>query len=163
MPASASASASKRVQPGLPERARLARQEHRVGRQGQVLDARLGGEEPDEAVDVLAEQRLTAGHAHLRDAEVQEHVHERVDLLEGEDVLARQPAVLVLRHAVVAPQVAAVGDRHAEASERAVVAVDEGHTCLLIIPGEQRSGGRGQGASAGPRPPWAWALSRPPL
>ena len=41
------------------------------------------------------------------------------DLLEREDVLARQPDVLLLRHAVLAAQVAPVGHRDAEVPERA--------------------------------------------
>ena len=55
-----------------------------------------------------------------------EEIRELRDLLEREHVLARQPEVLVLRHAVVAPQVAAVGHRQAETAQRPAERVDDG-------------------------------------
>ena len=42
-----------------------------------------------------------------------------LDLLEVQHVLARQPDVVVLRHAVFAAQVAAVGDRQPQVAQRA--------------------------------------------
>ena len=41
-----------------------------------------------------------------------------LDLLEVQEVLARQPDVVVLRHAVLAAQVAAVGDREPQVAQR---------------------------------------------
>ena len=48
----------------------------------------------------------------------------RRDLLEGEQALARQPDVVRLRHAVLAAQVAAIGDRDAQAAQRPAEAID---------------------------------------
>ena len=54
----------------------------------------------------------------LLDAETGEDAGQPVDLLEGEDGRAGQPHVLLLRHAVAAAHVAAVGDGDAEVAER---------------------------------------------
>ena len=61
------------------------------------------------------------------DAEGAEDVGEPADLLELEQVRARQPDVLLLGHAVVAAQVAPVRHREAQVAERAAEAVREGH------------------------------------
>ncbi len=93
------------------QRGRLLGQQHPVRGHGQVLDARVGREEPHEPVEVAPEQRLTAGETHLVHPQVGEDVHEPVHLLEGQHVIAGQPDVLLLGHAVLTAQVAAVGDR----------------------------------------------------
>ena len=72
---------------------------------------------------VAAQQRLAAGQPDLVDAERQEDVDERADLLEVQHVLARQPDVVVLRHAVFAAQVAAVGDRQPQVAQRPAEAI----------------------------------------
>ncbi len=60
---------------------------------------------------VAAQQRFAAGQTDLVHAERREDVDQPLDLFEVEDVFARQPDVVRLRHAVAAAQVAAVGDR----------------------------------------------------
>src|SRR5581483_8041579 len=59
------------------------------------------------------------------DAEADEDVDEAADLLEVQHVLARQPRVVVLRHAVFAAEVAAVGDRQAQVPQRTAEAIGE--------------------------------------
>ena len=73
----------------------------------------------DERRQVAAQERLAAGQAQPVHAERDEDVDERADLLEVQDVLARQPGVVLLRHAVRAAQVAAVGDRQPQVAQRA--------------------------------------------
>ena len=80
----------------------------------------LRREQPHEPVEVAPQQRLAAGETHLVHAEVGEDVDERGHLLEGEDVVAGQPDVLLLGHAVLAAQVAAVGDREPQVAQRAI-------------------------------------------
>ena len=101
------------------QRVRLARQQDPVGCQRQVLDRRLRREQFDQLRQVAAEQRLAAREPHPIHAERGERVHQHGDFFEVEDALARQPRVVRLRHAVLAAQVAPVGDRHAEAAQRA--------------------------------------------
>jgi len=103
---------------GLPKRLRLGGQEDAVGGDGEIADARLGGDHGHEARKILAQQRLAAREANLVHPEVGEHVHEPGDLLEGQDVAPRQPRVLLLRHAVGAPEVAAVRHRETQVAER---------------------------------------------
>ena len=71
------------------------------------------------------------GDAQLLHAEVDEHARDPLDLLEREELAARQEAVLVaedlLRHAVHAAEVAAVGDRDPQVADRPAEGVDDGH------------------------------------
>jgi hypothetical protein len=100
-------------------------QEHAVGRHRQVADARPRRETGDKGRKVAPQERLSARETHLVDAKIEEHIHQPLDFLELEDVLARQPHVLRLRHAVAAPEVAAVGDRQPQVAERALELVEE--------------------------------------
>ena len=59
------------------------------------------------------------------DAERSEHFHQPRNFLECQQFLPRQPDVILLRHAVVAAQVAAVGDRDAQAAQRPAKLVGE--------------------------------------
>jgi hypothetical protein len=98
----------------------VPRQQHAVGGQGDVAQRRLLRQHAHQHVEVLAHERLTAGQPHLFHAEVDEGVDQPTGLLEVEDVPARQPDVVLLWHAVGAPQVAAVGDRDAQVAQRAL-------------------------------------------
>ena len=95
----------------------------------EIADAVAAGEPGHQVRDVAAEQRLAAGQPNLVDAEVEEQVDQLLDFLEVQDVLARQPEVLLFGHAVPAAQVAPVGDREAQVPERP--AVDVGNRHLL--------------------------------
>ena len=114
------------MQTGGLERRRVLGEQDAVGRHGQVADPRLRGQHADEARQVAAQQRLAAGQAHLVHAEVEEHVGQRGDLAEVQDVLAREPDVLLLRHAVAAAEVAAIGDRDAQVAQHAAARVEDG-------------------------------------
>ena len=75
-----------------------------------------------ELVQLAAQQRLPARQAHLAQAERHERGDHARNLLETQDVRARQIAVLVIevlpRHAVAAAEVAAIGDAHPQIRER---------------------------------------------
>jgi hypothetical protein len=119
------------LEPGGLECLCLVRQQDAVGRERKVGEARVGGEGADELVQVLAEKRLSAGQADLVHAEAREHVHQPHDLLEAQEVLAGEPGVLLLGHAVLAAEVAAVGDRHAQAAQRPSEEIHERHASIL--------------------------------
>ena len=116
------------------QRLRLLRQEGAVRRQRQV-ESRNGGKHLDEALDIAADQRLAAREADLLDAEACENAGEPGDLLESEQVAAREEGVVaavdLLRHAVDAAEVAAVRDRDPEVAQRPVESVFESHTHTL--------------------------------
>src|SRR5262249_59635454 len=98
------------------------------GGEREVVDPGPAGEERHEAGEVAPQERLAAGETEAVDAERREDGDERVDLLEGEQVLALEPDVLLLRHAVLAAEVAAVGDREAQVAEGTVETIsDNGH------------------------------------
>ena len=90
------------------------RQQHRVGRHREIANRVLARQPLDERRQIAAQQRLAARQPHLVDAEGEKLIDEPIDLLELQDVLARQPQVVLLRHAVLAAEVAAIGDRQPE-------------------------------------------------
>jgi hypothetical protein len=106
-------------QAGGLQRIDLILEQHAVGGQGKVREPRLCGQHAHQRGHVAAEQRLAARQADLVHAEREEDVDERARLFEMEDVLPRQPDVVVLRHAVLAAQVAAVGNRQPQIAQRA--------------------------------------------
>jgi hypothetical protein len=129
-PRSTRGSASRRVDrdveavdPGEHELLGVALQQIAVRRDREVGDAGDRGEHPGEIREVAAHERLAAGQAHVVDAHLGEQSDEADDLLEGQDVVALEPGEPLGRHAVLAAEVAAVGDRHAEVGDPAAVAV----------------------------------------
>ncbi len=99
----------------------LRGKERAVRRQRQVEPVDPG-EQRDERLEVAAEERLAARDADLLDAEPGEDACEALDLLEGQQVGAGEEGVVaaedLLRHAVDAAEVAAVGDRDPEVPHR---------------------------------------------
>src|SRR6476469_1210315 len=122
------------VEAGVAERLGLCREQGAVGGQGEVGEAvrPQRREHRDERLEVAAEQRLAAGQADLGDACCQEQPRQALDLLEGQQLLAAQKHEVVaehlLRHAVGAAEVAAIGDRDAQIAERPCESVGQcGH------------------------------------
>ena len=111
----------------------LLGQQDAVGRQGQVVDAAASrGQLCDEPRQVGPHERLAAGepqppHAHLRD-----DAHEPRDLLERQNLVPRLEADVLVRHAVEAADVAAIGDADPQAAVHAAEAVDERALCSVI-------------------------------
>ena len=116
------------IEPGRGKRCGLRREERRVRRQRELRVERR--EQGDQPVDVLPDERLAAREPQLVDAEADEDARHPLDLLEREQFLAVEEAVVapedLLRHAVDAAEVAAVGNRDPEVAERAAEAV-QGH------------------------------------
>ena len=84
--------------------------------------AREGAEQPQ---DVLAHQRLAAGDAQLAHALGDERRAQTVELLQREQVLLGQEGH-VLRHAIGAAEIAAIGDGHAQIGHVPAEGVDHG-------------------------------------
>ncbi len=115
------------VEAGGSEGTCLLRKERAVRRHGQV-EAWDVGEHRDELLDVTSQQRLAAGQPDLLDSMSRQDPRQPLDLLEREELGAREEAVAapedLLRHAVGAAEVAAVRDRDAEVSKRSSQAVE---------------------------------------
>src|SRR6266566_6891906 len=92
-------------------------EQHTVRREREVRDAGLAAQQRNEGRQVVAQQRLAAREPHFVHALSGEHPDQARDLFEGENGLTPEPDVVLFRHAVAAPHVAAVGDRDAEARE----------------------------------------------
>ena len=82
--------------------------------------------------ELAPHERLAAGEPEVGDAHPREQRHDALDLLEAQDLVAVEPRQAVGRHAVLAAEVAAVGDRHAQVRDEAAVAVDEGFWAHLV-------------------------------
>ena len=82
----------------------------------------------DQHLEVAAQERLAARDPDLLDAVRDERAREPLDLLEAEELLAVHEAVAatedLLRHAVDAAEVAAVGDRDPEVADRPAQGVE---------------------------------------
>ena len=83
------------------------------------------GEHRDEPREVAAHERLAAGQAQVGHAHARHQPHDALDLLEAEDLVALEPGQAVGGHAVLAAEVAAVGDRDAQVGDAAAVPVEE--------------------------------------
>ena len=79
------------AQAGGRERVGVLGEQDAVGRQREVVEAALAGQHLHEFGEVAPEQRLAARQPQAIDAFGKEDVDERRDLLEVQDVLARQP------------------------------------------------------------------------
>jgi hypothetical protein len=111
-----------RLKPGIAQAARLFREQRAVGGEREI-DVRELCQHFDEALDVAPEERLAAGEPELRYAVAHENARDASDFLEREEIGARQEfvvgAVDLLRHAVDASEIAAVGDRDAQIAQSA--------------------------------------------
>ena len=108
------------IEPGVRERLRLRREQRRVGRQRQ-FDLELC-ELGDQALEVAADERLAARDPQLAGAERDERARDARDLFERQELAPVEETMVapvdLLRHAVGAAEVAAVGDRDAQVPER---------------------------------------------
>ena len=117
------------AQPGVGEGTGLLRQQRAVRRQREVdVERRERLEQP---LELAAEQRLAARDPDLLDAARDEDPRQALELLEGEQLLALEEAVVpsedLLRHAVDAAEVAAVGDGDPQVPERPAERVQSVH------------------------------------
>ena len=118
-------------EPCLRERGRLALEERGVGRERDVK-AIVDPDEPlDQPLEIAPQERLATGDPKLVDAQLDERPGHSLDLLEGQKLAPRQEPVLaaedLLRHAVDAAEVAAVGDGDPQIANRPAERVRRGH------------------------------------
>ena len=96
-----------------------------------VRSAPSGASMRDQPLEVAADERLAAREPELRDARRDEDRRDARDLLEGQQLLPVQESVVaaedLLRHAVDAAEVAAVGDRDAQVAQRPAEGVEHVH------------------------------------
>jgi len=113
------------VDPGSHQRFGVALEQVAVGGHAEVVDLLDVGEHAREPWEIPSDQRLAAGQSDVMHAHRREKRDQPRDLLEREDLLAVQPGQALGRHAVLAAEVAAVGDRHAQIADRSAVTVFE--------------------------------------
>ena len=113
------------AQAGIVERLRELFQQHAVGGEGQVLDARNGGQAADQHGQVAAHEGLAAGDAQLADSQAHGDAHEALDLFEIQNLAALHELHAGFRHAVEAADIAAVGDADAQVVVNAAEGIDE--------------------------------------
>ena len=97
--------------------------------------------------EIAPDERLAAGQPHITDAHRGEEPDQPRDLLEAQDLGALEPRQALGGHAVLAAEVAAVGDRHPQIPDQAAVAILKWLcTHLTGYPG------RARGTNAAPPP-----------
>jgi hypothetical protein len=123
------------IEAGGRECPRLGPQARSVGGEREIDVRQCLAQHRDQAVDVLAQQRLAAGEAHLLHAARAKDSRQPHDLLEGQDLAVRQERIVgvedFLRHAIHATEIAPVGDRDAQVAKRPAARVCEGATRVL--------------------------------
>lgn len=151
------------VQAGLPQPGDPFVQAQAVGGQGGayrlalIRAQRSGG--ADDVLEVPAQEGFTTGETDLTDAELLHGDADQTDgLLIGEGLFRGHPFQALGRHAVGAPQVAAVGERDPEVTGDPPETVHQ-HTGA-IRPGGRQIGGESSGS--GLRQWLLWCLSRRP-
>jgi hypothetical protein len=119
------------VHPGLRERLREPLEQHAVRRQRDVQLRPRVTEHPDQDREIGANEGLATGHLQAPHPQADERCEQSRELLEGEELVLREPRQALERHAVRAAEVAPVGDGDPEVVGDAVEGVDqrsvEGH------------------------------------
>ncbi len=108
-------------QAGLVQGLRLLGEQHAVGGQRDVLQARNDGQPAHQFGQALAQQGLTAREPEFAHAQSHEGAHQGLDLVEGKALRGVRAVVFghaVRRHAVAAAEVAGVDDRQAQVVQR---------------------------------------------
>ena len=136
------------VQPRGGQPVRAAGQADAVRGQGDLGPGPQPRRRRDDLFEILGHQRLAAGEPHAGDAEAGDTQTQQADQLVGaQQLLGRKPVESVGRHAVGAPQVAAVGQRDPKILGDPAVPVDERS---VDRDGLIRSGRLGGAPTAGP-------------
>ena len=131
------------MEAGRPQPRGLRCKQQAVGRQGHLPDPGKGHEPGDELGEAGPQQRLATGDADRTDPETGGDRHDTYELIECQQFPTRLEG-RVERHAVGAPQRAAVGDADTQIGMDPAEAVDE----PVGADGAGVPGGRGCGAGA---------------
>ncbi|MEZ5333684.1 MAG: hypothetical protein R2991_16990 [Thermoanaerobaculia bacterium] len=126
-----------------------------VGGEREVLEPGQSREPFDDLDDVAAHQRLAAGQPHAPDAHLDQGAHQGLELLRRQEAAIAEGKLRILRQAVAAAQVAAIGDRHPQVGQPAPEGVDEARF--------DRAGGRRDVARRRPRSESDESLHRAPV
>ena len=114
-------------------------QQQTVRRERDVVDAAGAADHADEVGAAHPHQRLAAGDAHLGDARVGGGAREHGELFVAEDLAVGARLDPLLRHAVRAAEVAAVGDGEAQVVDPALFARRGVHGGPVYRPAERSS------------------------
>ena len=99
------------MQTSLVQRPCVVAEHHAVGGERKVTDGRLARNHPDQLRQIAPKQGFAAGQPDAIHPCTGKHVHQRAHLFELKNIVARQPHVFRLGHAVAASQIATIGDR----------------------------------------------------
>ena len=111
---------------GIDQRPRVPLEQVAVGGDRDLVHIPEGGQHLHQPGEVAADERLAAGQPHVVDPHRGQHADETANLLEAQDLLALQPGEPLGRHAVLAAEIAAIGDRHPQVADHSAVTVGEG-------------------------------------
>ena len=109
------------------QRLRVLCQPIAVGRHGKFVEpvAEPFTDPRGEICDAAPHQRFATRQPDLAHAAIDEAIRDQRDFLKTEQMIARQEAHM-LRHAIAASQIAAIGDRDSQIGDRAAILIDQG-------------------------------------
>src|SRR5450432_4126402 len=129
----------------------MSAEQRAVGGQGDVVDAGHRGDHRDEGGQVSPQEWLAAGEPHLRYSGTREGANNHGDFFEAQQFFAWQKGEAwpedFARHAVAAPQIAAIGNRDSQVVQTATAGVNR--TIGHLVP--SLSLGIGAGKSGSPK------------
>ncbi len=106
------------METGATQRPGLPGEQDSVCRECEIFDQRIRRQQTHQAIEVPPKKRFTAGQSYAPHSKGCKDVDELDQLFEAQQMVLRQPAIMLFRHAIHAPQIAAVGHREAQACER---------------------------------------------
>ena len=106
------------------ERGRVVGEQDTVRGQGNLVQPGSGREHGDQRRQIVPQERLASRQPDFRNAAAHKGLHQPGHLLERQDGAPLQPDVVLLGHAVPAPQVAPVGDGEPQVVDLPAVGVD---------------------------------------
>src|ERR1019366_547656 len=112
-----------------------AAEQQGVGGQRDLSNASDRPDQGDQLIEVPPQEWLPAREPDLVDTESDENARQPGDLLEREQRGAGEPRVLILGHAVATAEIAAIGDRDADRTERTLQSIEHAsHDATSVTP-----------------------------
>jgi hypothetical protein len=110
----------------IDERLGVALEQETVGRDRQILDAVGRGQHRDQCREVTPHEWLAPGQPHRSHAHRREQADQPLDLLKAHHSVAFEPGQALRRHAVLAAEVASIGDRYTHILDQPPMPIGEG-------------------------------------
>ena len=120
------------VKPCLIQRLSLVRQKDAIRRQRDICHPPVLEQQADQPRQPTSKQRLSAGQPYSIHAEVGKIASQACQFLIGQHILARQPDIVLLRHAVLAAKIASIRHGQTQAAQRPTENIGSGNNDCIF-------------------------------